>query len=181
MPGCFRDRRCVCVPSPEIEDEAGDDEHSRHRQRLRKHLRGRPLGGFLHAFSLAHDPPKCERFGGSCVVNNARERALGRDSSWPAKARRPICFYSGHPTTSIRFDESPLSEYRLFQGRTAMRRHFGSHAAGLCAWDGIFKAIFRREGLNGTRQLLIRCRWLDTVSSGICCSTRQNDHSGNPR
>src|ERR1700720_4045284 len=69
---------------------------------------------------------------------------LGRDSSLPAKARRSV-FYSEHPTTSIRFDESPLSEYRLCQGRTAMRRHFGSPAAGLCAWDEIFEAIFRRD------------------------------------
>src|SRR3984957_14181890 len=114
-------------------------------------------------------------------TNNARERAIGHDSSWPAKARRPVCLYWEHPTTSIRFDESPLSEYRLCQGRTAMRRHFGSRAAVLCARDGILKAIFRREGLNGTRQLLIRCRWLDIVSAEICCSTRQNDHSGNPR
>jgi hypothetical protein len=32
--------------------------------------------------------------------------------------RRPdgsIVFYSEHPTTSLRFDESPLSEYRLSQ------------------------------------------------------------------
>jgi hypothetical protein len=35
-------------------------------------------------------------------------------------------FYSEHPTTSIRFDESPLSEYRPSQVRTALRRHFGS-------------------------------------------------------
>src|ERR1700722_8238623 len=53
--------------------------------------------------------------------------------------------YSEHPTTSIRFNESPLSEYRLCQGRTAMRRHFGSPAAGLCAGDGILKAIFWRH------------------------------------
>jgi hypothetical protein len=26
-----------------------------------------------------------------------------------------------------------------------MRRHFGSHAAGLCARDGILKAIFGRD------------------------------------
>src|ERR1700704_1185928 len=35
-------------------------------------------------------------------------------------------FYSEHPATSIRFDESPLSEYRPFQGRTVLRRHFDS-------------------------------------------------------
>jgi hypothetical protein len=37
-----------------------------------------------------------------------------------------VMFYSEHPTTSIRFDESPLGEYRLCQGQTAMRRHFDS-------------------------------------------------------
>src|ERR1700722_4257671 len=36
---------------------------------------------------------------------------------------------------------SPHSgEYRQSQGRTAMRRHFGSRAAGLCARDGILHA-----------------------------------------
>jgi hypothetical protein len=30
----------------------------------------------------------------------------------PAKARRSGWLYSEHPTTSIRFNESPLSEYR---------------------------------------------------------------------
>src|SRR5215211_8652305 len=34
--------------------------------------------------------------------------------------------YSEHPATSIRFDESPLSEYRPCQGRTVLRRHFDS-------------------------------------------------------
>jgi hypothetical protein len=47
-----------------IKNKAGDDEHCRHRQRLRKRFRGRPLGGFLHAFL-----PR-----------------LGRESSLPAKA-----------------------------------------------------------------------------------------------
>jgi hypothetical protein len=31
-----------------------------------------------------------------------------------------------------------------------MRRHFGSHAAGLCAWDGILKAICWRGCFDGT-------------------------------
>src|ERR1700722_13404842 len=84
-------------------------------------------------------------------INNAHERAIGHHPSWPAKARQPLCFHSEHPTTSIRFDESPLSEYRLFHGRTAMRRHLGSHGAGLCARDGILESIFRRVCVNGTR------------------------------
>ena len=37
--------------SPHVKHEAGDDEHCRHRQRLRKRIRGSPLGGFLHAYS----------------------------------------------------------------------------------------------------------------------------------
>jgi hypothetical protein len=39
-------------------------------------------------FSLAHDPPKCERFGDKIMrlLKRARERALGRESSSPAKA-----------------------------------------------------------------------------------------------
>src|ERR1700682_1404290 len=37
---------------PPVKHHAGDDEHRRHRQHLRKRLRGRPLGGFLHAVSL---------------------------------------------------------------------------------------------------------------------------------
>ncbi len=37
------------VMLPPIEDEAGDDEHCRHRQHLRERFRSRPLGGFLHA------------------------------------------------------------------------------------------------------------------------------------
>src|SRR5258708_31196871 len=72
---------------PHIKHKAGDDEHRRHRQRLRKHFRGRPLGGFLHAVL-----PR-----------------LGRESSLPAKACDSIYLYSEHPTTSIRFDLSPHS------------------------------------------------------------------------
>src|SRR5258708_11037780 len=72
---------------PHIKHKAGDDEHRRHRQRLRKHFRGRPLGGFLHAVL-----PR-----------------LGRESSLPAKACDSIYLYSEHPTTSIHFDLSPHS------------------------------------------------------------------------
>ena len=32
-----------------VEQDAGDDEHRRHRQHMRERSRGRPLGGFLHA------------------------------------------------------------------------------------------------------------------------------------
>jgi hypothetical protein len=64
----------------------------------------------------------------SCVFQiNARERALGRDSSLRGeRQRRTDIAYSEHPATSIRFDESPLSEYRPFQDRGLMRRLFDS-------------------------------------------------------
>jgi len=34
--------------STHVKHDAGDDEHRRHRQHLRKRFRGRPFGGFLH-------------------------------------------------------------------------------------------------------------------------------------
>jgi hypothetical protein len=34
-----------------VEQDAGDDEHRCHRQHMRERSRGRPLGGFLHAFT----------------------------------------------------------------------------------------------------------------------------------
>ena len=45
------------IPLPRVEDEAGDDDHGRHRQRLRERFRGRLFGGFLHALSpgFGHD------------------------------------------------------------------------------------------------------------------------------
>src|SRR6478672_10921484 len=84
--------------SPPVEHEAGDDEHRRHRQHSRERFRGCPLGGFLHAIlpRLGHDS------------SLARERPR-----WPD-------LYSEHPMTSIRFDESPLSEYRQRQRRSAI-------------------------------------------------------------
>src|SRR5664279_3953121 len=63
--------------------------------------------------------------------------ATHRCADAPATVRY---FYSEHPATSIRFDESPLSEYRPCQNRPPIRRHFGSLAAGLCAQDGILEA-----------------------------------------
>jgi hypothetical protein len=35
--------------SPPIKQQAGDDEHCRYSQQMCKRLRGRPLGGSLHA------------------------------------------------------------------------------------------------------------------------------------
>ena len=111
--------------SSPVEDKAGDDEHRRHRQRLRERFRGRPFCGFLHA-------------------NLPR---LGHDSSLARARLRRSDDYSENPTTNIRFRfESPLSEHRRHQVRPVMRRHFGSVAAGLCAWEGIFKAHFWRAG-----------------------------------
>src|ERR1700675_2436655 len=55
-------------------------------------------------------------------------------------------FYSEHPATSIRFDESPLSEYRPSQNRPAIRRQFGPRAPGLCARDGVFWRCVNAQG-----------------------------------
>jgi hypothetical protein len=63
-------------PSPPIEDKTGDDEHRRHRQRLRERFRGGPFGGFLHAVLPRHD-------------SSLRESASDGQT-----------FYSEHPTTS---------------------------------------------------------------------------------
>src|ERR1700748_3671875 len=51
---------------------------------------------------------------------------LGMSYRCPQRPANSVVLYSEHPTTSIRFEESPRSEYRLCQGRTAMRRHFDS-------------------------------------------------------
>src|ERR1700722_6667614 len=59
------------------------------------------------------------------------------------KAPATVSFLLGTPRDEDSLYESPLSEYRLCQGRTVMRRHFGSDAADLCACDGIFKAACR--------------------------------------
>src|ERR1700730_19098014 len=69
------------LSSPHIKDEAGDDEHCRHRQHLRERFRGRLFGGFLHA-----DLPR-----------------LGHDSSLREKRLRRSVSYSEHPATKIRF------------------------------------------------------------------------------
>ena len=49
---CFVAYSSQVAPLARVEDNAGDDEHSRHRQHLRKRFRGRPFGGFLHGNSL---------------------------------------------------------------------------------------------------------------------------------
>src|SRR6266436_590245 len=54
------------------------------------------------------------------------------------RLRRLKCFYAEHPSTSIRFDDSPVSEYRQCQNRLAIRREFGSEVADLCAGGDVF-------------------------------------------
>ena len=109
-------------PLPRIKDKAGDDEHGRHRQHLRKRFRGCPFGGFLHAV-----PPR-----------------PGHDSSLRQSANEVHNFTRNTPRRVFAGLSPHSGEYRRSQARTAMRRHFGSHAAGLCAADGILKAIFWR-------------------------------------
>ena len=72
-----------------VKEDAGDDEHSRHRQQLCECRRGCPLGGVFHAGFL----PK-----------------PGRDFPWRSDALHQSEFYSEHPAPSIRLYESPLGE-----------------------------------------------------------------------
>jgi hypothetical protein len=55
-----------------------------------------------------------------------------------------------------------------------MRRHLGSRAAGLCAADGILKAIFGRDAWIARRRgRLLRRRRLDSVSDRTRYSIKQ--------
>ena len=103
-------------PSPCVEYETGDNEHCSHRQHLRKRLRGQPLGGFLHA--ILPRP--------------------GRESSLPGEGLDGSIFLLGTPLDDIRFDDSPVSEYRQCQNRLAIRREFGLEVADLCAGGDVF-------------------------------------------
>src|SRR5689334_20035842 len=81
----FREGRLSCegaifeglAMAAAIKEDAGDDEHCRHRQHVCECRRGCPLGGFFHAGSL----PK-----------------PGRDFPWRGNAQRPSELYSEHPT-----------------------------------------------------------------------------------
>src|SRR5580692_1476813 len=90
----FRERdtsrsEALALGAAAVKEDAGDDEHGRHRQQLRECRRGCPLGGVFHAGFL----PK-----------------PGRDSLWRKAALHQSEFYSEHPAPSIRLDESPLGE-----------------------------------------------------------------------
>jgi hypothetical protein len=58
-------------------------------------------------FPLAHDPPKCERFGDK-IMRFLKESARARSWAQVIVARKGLMtrfyFYSEHPATSIRFD-----------------------------------------------------------------------------
>jgi hypothetical protein len=118
---------------PRIKDKTGDDEHSRHRQHLRERFRGRPFTGFLHAVL-----PR-----------------LGHDSSLRGCANGDQYFTRNTPRRVFAGLSPHSCEYRQCQARTAMRRHFGSRAAGSWARDGNLKAIFGRH--TGSRVAAGRC------------------------
>src|SRR3954452_1960670 len=71
--------------SSRVEEDAGDDEHCRHRQHVRKGFRGRPPCGFLH-------------------TNLPR---LGRESSFARSASMTFRIYSKHPATNLRLERVP--------------------------------------------------------------------------
>ena len=143
---------CDMGLSPHIKDKAGDDEHCRHRQRLRERFRGSPFGGFLHALLPRHGHPRLGH------------PTFGHDSSLREHAHDGQMFYSEHPTTSIRSDESPLSEYRQSQTRTVLRRDFGSQAAGLCRCHDVFGRILALNAPDSANGVAISWR---SVSRGI--------------
>jgi hypothetical protein len=95
---------------------------------LRKRFRGRLFGGFPH--TVLPRP--------------------GNDSSLRESANDVRNFTRNTPRRVFAGLSPHSGEYRLSQGRTAMRRHFGSHAAGLCAADGILKAISGRDAKSRT-------------------------------
>src|ERR1700753_4355453 len=68
--------------------------------------------------------------------------SISLDPGMPHRCRRrldsSLLLNSERPTTSIRFNESPLSEYRQCENRPVLRRQLGSDAAGLCATQGVF-------------------------------------------
>src|SRR6478735_6320392 len=49
--------------------------------------------------------------------------------------------------------ESPLGERRPCQSRTAIRRQFGSRAAGLCTGDGVFWSVLNCYSLRARFKL----------------------------
>src|SRR5467141_3160068 len=86
--------------------------------------------------------------------------------------------YSEHPATSIRFDESPLSEYRRCQSRIAMRRHFDSRVTTLAKFPPTksnrnFRTFESAADFARWRKPLIRRHLLDTVSNGTCHSIKK--------
>jgi hypothetical protein len=54
---------------------------------------------------------------------------VGMSHRCPRRLDGSLIFYAEHPTTSIRFNESPLGEYRRLQDRILMRRELESIVA----------------------------------------------------
>src|ERR1700761_8993610 len=75
---------------------------------------------------------------------------LGMTRCLPRRLNSSLLLYSERPTTSIRLNESPLSEYRQLQNRIVLRRQFGSDAAGLCTTQGVFGARLSPEPFTCT-------------------------------
>ena len=89
---------------------------------------------------------------------------LGVNHRRPRRRDDSIDSYSEHPTTSIRSDESPLSEYRQSQTQTVLRRDFGSQAAGLCRCHDVFGRILALKAPDSANGMAISSR---SVSRGI--------------
>src|SRR5882757_11378713 len=89
----------------------------------------------------------------SCVfIKDAREARswAGLIVAWSTR-KTTHHFLLGTPRDEYSLVESPLSEYRPCQVRTAMRRHFGSRAAGFCARHDDFRTLSARGTFQSFR------------------------------
>ena len=73
---------------------------------------------------------------------------MGAFHRGPQRPDNRLDFTRNTPRRVFALIESPLSEHRRGQGRLAIRRHFGSPVAGLCARQGILEAA-RLAGASG--------------------------------
>src|SRR3977135_3823278 len=94
--------------------------------------------------------------------------------------------YSEHPTTSIRLDKSPLSEYRRHQDRGVMRRLFDSDVTRLARPRTMEIVDQKSENFNRRKfarplKLLLAPRPPDTVGIEPAFDTSSMNKSENPR